>query len=230
MSTQTQPAAPDADEPTIVVDDDRATALAALAWSEADDNETIPFDHDRSTTFWLRLYAGTTAAFVLALGIVLWFVLSSHHQSAQEPAAVPASSAPDVIVPSSPTAAAPEPTPSAAPVPMPSAAPAPMPPPVAAAPSPEPTWGAPTSAPLQGDPQARDAAFVRAMRAHGITFTSQAGAIEAARAVCTDLGQDYPQPNVVAAIQNHNPRLTNAAAYEFLGLSTTFYCPEYNGG
>lgn len=36
MSTQTQPAAPDPDpdpdEPTVVVADDKATALAELAW------------------------------------------------------------------------------------------------------------------------------------------------------------------------------------------------------
>jgi hypothetical protein len=69
------------DEPTAIVAN-KATPLAALAWSEdADDGDgpLDPLDDDRSTTFWLRLYAGTTAAVVLALGVVLWFVRSDHH-------------------------------------------------------------------------------------------------------------------------------------------------------
>src|SRR3984957_981882 len=45
-------AAPDAGEPTVVVADDKATALAGLAWSEDDgDDETIQFDGDRPTAF-----------------------------------------------------------------------------------------------------------------------------------------------------------------------------------
>ena len=138
MSTQTQPAAPDPDEPTAIVAN-KATPLAALAWSEdADDGDgpLDPLDDDRSTTFWLRLYAGTTAAVVLALGVVLWFVRSDRHHRTQA-VTVPASSAPGVILPSAP--------PAAAPAPMPSVTQAPIAPPVAAAPPPEPTWGAPTS-------------------------------------------------------------------------------------
>jgi hypothetical protein len=67
------------------------------------------------------------------------------------------------------------------------------------------------------------------MRAHGITFFSQEAAIEAARAICTDLAQGYSRPSIVTAIRNHNPRLTDAGASDFLGLSTTFYCPQYGG-
>jgi len=88
MSTQTQPAAPDADEPTAIVADDKATALAAVAWS-ADDDDTELFDDDEGTTFWLRLYVGITAAVVLVLGVVLWFVLSDHHQPTTEGARSP---------------------------------------------------------------------------------------------------------------------------------------------
>jgi len=87
-----------------------------------------------------------------------------------------------------------------------------------------------TSAPLQGDPQARDAAFIRSMQAHGMTFASEAAAIEAARGVCANLGQGYSEPNVATALRNANPGLTSPSAYEFLGLSTTFYCPQFNGG
>ena len=216
--------APDAGEPTVVVADDKATALAGLAWSEDDgDGETIQFDADRTTTFWLWLNVATTAALVLVLGVVLWFVLSDHRQPARDDAS-PASSAPDVVLPSSP--------PAAAPAPMSSVTPTPIAPPVAA-PPPEPTWAAPpapTSAPVQADPppMRSDAPFVAAMRAHGITFESQTRAIGAARQICQDLGQGYTKPNVVAALQNANPGFTNPSAYEFLGLATTFYCPQYN--
>jgi hypothetical protein len=117
VSTQTQPAAPDADDPTVVVADDKATALVGLAWSDTDNDETIALDDDRDrTTFWLWLYAGTAAAVVLILGVVLWFVLSDHHHPT-EAVAVPASAAPDVVLPASPAVAAPAPVPSATPAP-----------------------------------------------------------------------------------------------------------------
>jgi hypothetical protein len=164
MSTQTQPAAPDDDEPTAIVAD-KATPLAELAWSDVEDDDDLFDTDDRSATFWLWLYVGTTAAAVLALGVLLWFVWSDHHHPTQA-VAVPASSAPDVVPPSSPPPVAP------APPPEPTWG-APTPPPVAAAPPPEPTWGAPTSAPVQAAPQARDAAFIKAMQNLGITFDSQ---------------------------------------------------------
>ena len=141
-------AAPDAGEPTVVVADVKATALAGLAWSEDDgDDETIQFDADRTTTFWLWLNVATTAALVLVLGVVLWFVLSEHRQPARDDAS-PASSAPDVMVPSSP--------PAAAPAPMPSVTSTPIAPPVAA-PPPDPTWAA---APAQSNVTAQQASTI----------------------------------------------------------------------
>jgi hypothetical protein len=110
---------------------------------------------------------------------------------------------------------------------MPSVTQAPIAPPVAAASPPEPTWGAPTSAPVQAAPQTRDAAFIKAMQALGITFTSQERAIAAAPAICNDLAQGYTKPKFVTAIQNTNPGLTNADAFDFLSLSTAYYCPQY---
>jgi Domain of unknown function (DUF4189) len=135
-------AAPHGEPPTAVVAN-KAPTVAALAWSEDADDGDDPLDDDRSTTFWLRLYVGTTTAVVLALGVMLWFVLSNHREPVAA-VAVPASTAPVAVLPSSPAAAAP--------VPMPSAPPAPTAPPVAA--SPEPIWGAspPTAAaPTQDD-------------------------------------------------------------------------------
>jgi hypothetical protein len=109
MSTQTQPAAPDADEPTAIVADDKATELAALAWSDDDDDETVlyddvePFDDADLTTFWLRVYAGIIAAVVVVLGVVLWYVLSQRIEPEPTAApAVPTSSAVAAPVPSGP--------------------------------------------------------------------------------------------------------------------------------
>ncbi|MFZ0718404.1 DUF732 domain-containing protein [Mycobacterium sp.] len=223
MSTQTQAAAPDAGEPTVVVDDDKAAALAGLAWSEADDDETFSFDQHDRTTFWLRLYVGTVAVVVVVLGVTLWSVLSQ--RSEPEPAAahrVPVSSTAVVTpVPSEPDdKVVPSTTESA-------------PPPVITEPPPVTTEAPPpvtTSTPVQGDPQARDAAFIRSLQAHGMNFASEAAAIEAAGGVCANLGQGYSESNVAAALRNANPGLTFRSAYEFLGLSTTFYCPQFNGG
>jgi hypothetical protein len=63
-----------------------------------------------------------------------------------------------------------------------------------------------------------------------MTFASEAAAIEAARGVCANLGQGYSEPNLATALQNANPGLTNPSAFAFLGLSATFYCPQFNGG
>jgi hypothetical protein len=223
MSTQTQASAPDAGEPTVIVVDDKATAFAGLAWSDADDDETFSFDpHDR-TTFWLRLYVGTIAVVVVVLGVTLWYVLSQRAEP--EPVAAPrvpvSSAAVAAPVPSGPDDKV---VPSTTEV---------APPPVIAEPPPVTTEVPPpvtTSAPHEGDPQGRDAAFIKSMRAHGMTFVSEAAAIEAARKVCADLGQGYSEPNVVAALRDANPGLTSPSAYEFLGLSTTFYCAQFNGG
>jgi hypothetical protein len=226
MSTQTQAAAPDAGEPTLIVPNDNATALAGLAWSDADDDETFSFDQHDRTTFWLRLYAGTIAVVVVVLGVMLWYVLS--HRAEPEPAAAPrvpvSSAAVATPVPSGPDDEV---------VPATTVEAAPAPPLVIAEPPPVTTEVPPpstTSAPHEGDPQGRDAAFIKTIRTHRMTFASEAQAIAAARGVCADLGQGYSAPNVVAALQNANPGLNKASSYEFLGLSTTFYCAQFNGG
>ena len=227
MSTQTPAAAPDAGEPTVIVADDKATALAGPAWSDADDDETFSFDQHERTTFWLRLYVGTIAVVVVVLGVTLWYVLSQHPEP--EPAAAPRNPV------SSAAVAAPVPSgPDDKVFPSTTAEALPAPPLVIAEPPPVTTEMPPppatTSAPLQGDPQARDAAFIRSMRAHGMTFANDAAAIEAAGGVCANLGQGYSEPNVATALRNANPGLTYPSAFEFLGLSTTFYCPQFNGG
>ena len=118
MSTQTQSAAADAGEPTVVVADDKATALAGLAWSAAedysDDDELIRRRARQHDVVAAVLRRGA-AAIVAILAVKLWSVLSAR----QEPAAavaVPSSRAPDGMAPSTP-AREPSPTPEPAPAP-----------------------------------------------------------------------------------------------------------------
>ena len=124
MSTQTQPPAPEDGEPTVVVDDYKATTLAALAWSDAEDypDDADPFDDSDRTTFWLRLSVATAAAVVVVLGVTRCYVLSQRAEPEPTAApAVPASStavaAPvppgpdDKIVPSTTVEAVPAPPP-----------------------------------------------------------------------------------------------------------------------
>lgn len=67
------------DDDTVIVPDirpNKATALAAVAWSPDDgDDATVLYDDDEDdddrTTFWLRLFVTAAAAVVLVLGIVV---------------------------------------------------------------------------------------------------------------------------------------------------------------
>jgi hypothetical protein len=218
-------AAPHAEPPTAVVAN-KAPTVAGLAWSDTDDTEDYDdlLDDDRSTTFWLRLYVATAAAVVLALGVVLWFMLSDHHQPAHNDA-IAAHSAPDVVLPSSPAAAAP--------VPMPSAAPTSVPPPVAAAPPPEPTWGAaPTSTSVQAVPPSTgsDAAFVAAMQADGIQAIGDdwPSLIYNAHRICWGFAHGISRTEILPETKTVSG-LPDAGVNDYVGLSIAYYCPQYGG-
>jgi hypothetical protein len=224
MSTQTQAAAPDAGEPTVVVADDKATALAGLAWSDADDDETFSFEHDR-TTFWLRLYVGITAAVVVFLGVVLWYVVGQHPEP--EPAAAPAvpvSSAPivtapapsgpdDQIVPSTTTEPAPAPQPViAAPPPVTTEVPLPPPPPL--------------PAPVPVDPDA-DRLYIEMLHGYGITTTQGSAAeIHAAHSVCRLRGNGEAPDHIAAEMVRENPGMSLDSALFVVGAAMRVYCPE----
>jgi hypothetical protein len=232
MSTQTQAAAPDAGEPTAVVTDDKATALVGLAWSDADDDDDAELfeDADR-TTFWLRLYVGTTAAVVLVLGVVLWFVLSDHHEPAAAVAA-PAPSPPDVALPSGPddkivpSAVAPAPPPIAAPPPEPTqtvtvtptlAAP----PPVQTVAPPRPSATAPRSG--------TDEAFIAALREDGIIITNPAEIIAGGHRACEYIAAGHTAHDTMRLAIAENPTLTLENASTLIGAAIGAYCPQYTG-
>jgi hypothetical protein len=244
MSSQIQPAAPDAGEPTAIVADEKATALAALAWSaDDDDDETIQFDDvDDRTTFWLRLYVAILAAVVVISGVVLWLVLSDRHQPA-EPAPVPVSSAPvapapvpsgpdDRIVPS---AVAPSSPRAAAPVPMPpSVTQTPAPPPIAAAPPPMPTsTPVPTTVymPVPAVPprSGTDEAFLAALREDGIIITDPAEIIAGGHRACEYIAAGHTAHDTMRLAMAENSTLTLENASTLIGAAIGAYCPQYTG-
>jgi serine/threonine-protein kinase len=236
MSTQTQPAAADAGEPTAIVADDKATVLAGLAWSDDTEDYDEAFDGLRDrTTLWLRLFVATAAAVVLVLGVVLWFVLSDHHEPAAAVAA-PAPSAPDVAPPSGPDDKI---VPSAV-------APAPAPPPIAAAP-PEPTstvtvTETPTLAappPVQTVAPPRpsaaalrsgtDESFIAALREDGIIVTNPAEIIGGGHRACELIAAGHTAHDVMRLAIAENPTLTPEDASILIGAAIGAYCPQYTG-
>ncbi|MFZ0715747.1 DUF732 domain-containing protein [Mycobacterium sp.] len=231
MSTQTQPAAPDGDEPTAIVADDKATVLVALAWSDAedypDDAETID-DADR-TTFWLRLSVATAAAVVLVLGVVLWYVLGQRTE--REPAAAPAvpmSSAAAAPVPSGPDDKIVPSTTESAPAPPPVIA---EPPPVTTeAPAPT-TVYVPTPAPAPVTPHrsGADAAFLDALREDGIIVTNPAEAIAGGRQACEYIAAGHTAHDAMRLSIANNPTLTPENASILIGAAIGAYCPQYTG-
>ena len=235
MSTQTQPAAPDADEPTAIVANDKATELAALAWSDDNDDETVlyddvePFDDADRTTFWLRVYAGIIAAVVVILAVVLWYVLSQRTEP--KPTAAPA-------VPTSSAVAAPVPSgPDDKIVPS-TTEPVSAPPPVVAEPPPVRTEApAPTTvyvptpvpAPVTPHRSGADAAFLDALRQDGIIVTNPAEAIAGGRRACELIAAGRTAHDIMRQAINENPTLTPENASILIGAAIGAYCPQYTG-
>jgi hypothetical protein len=231
MSTQTQPAVPDGDEPTAIVADDKATALVGLAWSDAedhpDDAETVD-DSDR-TTFWLRVYVATAAAVVVVLGVVLWYVLSQRTEP--EPTAAPA-------VPTSSAVAAPVPPgPDDKIVPS-TTEPAPARPPLIAEPPPVMTEAptpttvyVPTPAPAPVTPHrsGADAAFLDALREDGIIVTNPAEAIAGGRQACELIAAGHTAHDIMRRAIAENPTLTPENASILIGAAIGAYCSQYTG-
>lgn len=241
MSTQTQPAAPDADadEPTVVVDDDKATALAALAWSHAaedypDTAETLLYDYvepfveaDR-TTLWLRLSVATAGAVVAILGVTLWHLLA--HAGPELTPAAP-------TVPTSSTAAAPVPSgPDDKIVPS-TTEPAPAPPPVIAEPPPVKTEAPPPPPPVAAAPEpgpralSPDDQYLATLAQYGISSGSGDGrTLIMGHAVCRHLGIGEARDQIIGEVKQQNPALPTLSSAEIIVDSAIgIYCPQYTG-
>ncbi|HEX4390112.1 MAG TPA: DUF732 domain-containing protein [Mycobacterium sp.] len=228
MSTQTQAAAPDAGEPTVIVADDNATALAGLAWSDTDDDETFSFDQHDRTTFWLRLYVGTIAVVVVVLGVTLWYVLSQRPEP--EPAAAPR-------VPVSSAAVA-TPVPSGPDDKIVTATTEPAPPPVITEPPPVKTEAptpttvyVPTPAPTPVTPHrsGADEAFIAALREGGIIVTDPAEIIAGGHRACEYIAAGHTAHDTMRLAIAENPTLTAENASILIGAAIGAYCPRYTG-
>jgi|GEM_PF-1968472 serine/threonine protein kinase, bacterial len=239
MSTQIQPAAPNDDEPTAIVADDKATVLAGLAWSDDTEDYDEAFDELRDrTTLWLRLFVATATAVVLVLGVVLWFVLSDHHEPAAAVAA-PAPSTPDVApIPSGPddkivpSAVAPAPPPIAAPPPEPTQTVTVTPTPALAAPPPVQTVQtvAPPRPTVAAPPRSgADEAFIAALREDGIIVTNPAEIIGGAHRACEYIAAGHTAHDTMRLAIAENPTLTPENASILIGAAIGAYCPQYTG-
>jgi serine/threonine protein kinase, bacterial len=238
MNTQTQSAAPNDDEPTAVVADDKATALAGLAWSDDTEDYDEAFDELRDrTTLWLRLFVATVTAVVLVLGVTLWFVLSDHHEPAAA-VAVPAPSAPDVapipsgpddkIVPSA-VAPAPAPPPIAAPPPEPTSTVTVTETPTLAAPPPVQTVAPPRPSAAAPPRSGADEAFIAALREDGIIVTDPAEIIAGGHRACEYIAAGHTAHDTMRLAIAENSTLTPENASILIGAAIGAYCPQYTG-
>lgn len=238
MSTQTQPAAPNDDEPTAVVADDKATALAGLAWSDDAEDYDEAFDGLRDrTTLWLRLFVATATAVVLVLGVVLWFVLSDHHEPAAAVTAPDHPSAPNVALPSGPddkivpSAAAPAPAPPhiAAPTPEPTSTVTVTETPTLAAPPPVQTVAPPRPSAAAPPRSGTDQAFIAALREDGIIVTNPAEIIAGGHRACEYIAAGHTAHDTMRLAIAENPTLTPENASILIGAAIGAYCPQYTG-
>jgi len=243
MSTQTQPAAaepPDADEPTAIVADDKATALAALAWSE--DAEDYPAaerkpEPERLHQPWGDAWSAAVVILICAavVTVAILAIGSFRHGDvapvdttpapaptlSETPAAAPPSGPDDKIVPSS-------------------VAPATTLPPVEAAPptqtvtvTPTPTLAAAppaqTVAPPRPSAAALDEQFLNDLTRAGITIVDVPAAIYGGHDTCAYLAAGHTEAETVQAGMNNNASMTRANAITVVDAAIAVYCPQYGG-
>jgi uncharacterized protein DUF732 len=85
------------------------------------------------------------------------------------------------------------------------------------------------AAPAHGDPAAGssdEAEFLASLRSAGVTYTTPAGAVKFAKAVCESMGKGERGPQMLDELQSENPGLTADHASSFLAIAAKFYCPE----
>ncbi|ORA99965.1 hypothetical protein BST33_12870 [Mycolicibacter minnesotensis] len=78
-----------------------------------------------------------------------------------------------------------------------------------------------------GDGGAGDAAFLAALRAAGLTFSSDQQAIVAGHAVCSMANNGEPGLSVVKQLTTDNPGLSMDAASQFAAAAAKAYCPQH---
>lgn len=232
MSTQTQAAAPDAGEPTAIVADDKATALAGLAWSAAedypDDDDTELWTDERGrTTVWLWFFVAVLAVIIAVLGLTLWDVLGTSAEDTAAPATSTPAAAPspdDTVVPSTTVEPAPAPPPIAAPPPEPTSTVTVTETPTLAAPPP-----VQTVAPPRPSSAALDEQFLADLTSAGITITDVAAAIYGGHDTCAYLAAGHTAAEAEETGMRNNASMTHANAIAVVDAAIAVYCPQYQG-
>jgi hypothetical protein len=250
MSMQTQPAAPDAGEPTVVVADDKATALARLAWSEDPDEdaplpvaakkaapkpvpkpapkpepEPMPWGDAWSAAVVILIVAAVVTIAILAIGSFSDgdsdLTPAPEPTLSETPAAAPIRPGPDdKIVPS---AAAPAPPPTLAAAPPTQTVTVTPTPTLAAAPPVQ------TVAPPRPPAAALDEQFLADLTSAGITITDVAAAIYGGHDTCAYLAAGHTAAEAEDIGMRNNASMTRANAIAVVDAAIAVYCPQYGG-
>ncbi|CQD14137.1 hypothetical protein BN1232_02933 [Mycobacterium lentiflavum] len=76
------------------------------------------------------------------------------------------------------------------------------------------------------EPDGDDGAFLATLRQAGFSFSSEASAVTAGRAVCSCLNNGESGLELVHDVKNHNPGMSMEMASDFALISAKFYCPH----
>jgi Protein of unknown function (DUF732) len=90
-------------------------------------------------------------------------------------------------------------------------------------------FAAPAYATPPPEPDGDDAGFVAALHQAGFTFSSEAAAVQAGRAVCSCLNNGESGLELVHDVKVHNPGMDMEMASNFSLISAKFYCPHHLG-
>jgi len=90
-------------------------------------------------------------------------------------------------------------------------------------------FAAPAYAAPPPEPDGDDAGFVAALHQAGFSFSSEASAVQAGRAVCSCLNNGESGLELVHDVKVHNPGMDMEMASNFALISAKFYCPHHLG-
>jgi hypothetical protein len=249
MSTQTQPAAPGADEPETELGQTHKAPEMPVAWSETGVTMRadlwLPGEDDDELAVETLLYPDTktpepermpwgdawSAAMVILIVasvatvaiLTIWLAHRADVPALPETSvAAPVTSSPDDRIVPPPVAPAPPP-PVAAPAPptvTETVTPAPVAPPVAAVPIPVPV-----------PPMSPDDRYIATLAQYGISSGSgDAHTLHMGHAVCKHLGTGEPRDQIIGEVKQANPALpTIDAARIIVDSAINVYCPQYGG-
>jgi hypothetical protein len=85
---------------------------------------------------------------------------------------------------------------------------------------------APAYADPPPEPDGDDGGFVAALHQAGFSFSSEASAVQAGRAVCSCLNNGESGLELVHDVKSHNPGMDMEMASNFAMISAKYFCPH----